>query len=191
MIRVTVFRRLAILGVLVSLPLGARVLAGQVASGLPAGSPTPSIPVFDVTGPYKGERICYVCDYQADPAVFAFFRDTSDDTARLIVQLNQLYLRHKARNFKAAVMMVAGMDAKRWLEDLSRSANLEIPLTVFSKGPADVAARVYKLNPGVENTFVVAVDRAVVANVSGILPAEFGQVAEATARMLAGGGTGR
>ena len=181
MIRVAVIRGLAILALL--LP-GAAAFAGEVRSGLPVGAPTESIPVSDVTGPYKGERICYVCDFENDPNVLAFFRDTSDATAKLIVQLNQLYVKNKARNFKAVVMIVAGADSKKWLEDLSRSANLEIPLTYFTKGPKDVAARLYKLNPEVQNTFLITVNRAVVANVSGIAPGEFAQVADATAHML-------
>lgn len=126
-----------------------------------------------------------------DPAVFAFFRGPSDNTARFIVQLNALYLRHKARNLKAAVMVVAGMDARAWLEELDRRANLEVPLTVFRKGPNDVAVRVFNLNPAVENTFLVAVDRAVVANISGITPAEFDHVVQATARVLQGVGRGQ
>ncbi len=181
MIRATVIRGLAILGLL--LP-GTGAFAGEVRSGLAVGAPTESIPVSDVTGPYKGERICYVCEFENSPAVLAFFRDTSDGTAKLIVQLNQLYLKNKARNFKAVAMIVAGAGAKKWLEDLSRSANLEIPLTFFTKGPNDVAARLYKLNPDVANTFLVTKDRFVVANVSGIASDEFRQVADATAQML-------
>lgn len=185
MIRVTVICKLAILGFLL---LGTPAFADEVLSGLPVGALTQSIPVFDVTGPYKGERICYVCDFENAPSVLAFFRDTSDGTAQQIVQLNQLYLRNKARNFKAVAMIVAGAGAKKWLEDLSRSANLEIPVTYFSKGPKDVAARVYRLNPEVQNTFLVTVNRLVFANVSGIAPDEFDQVADATAQMLAAGG---
>lgn len=188
MIRVTAIRGLAILGLL--LP-GARAFAAEVRSGLPVGAPTQSIPVVDVTGPYKGERICYVCDFGAAPNVLAFLRDTSDGTAKLIVQLNQLYLKNKARNFKAVVMIVAGSGAKEWLDELSRSAKLEIPLTYFYKGPNDAAARVYRLNPDVKNTFLITTNRAVVANVSGIAPDEFGQVADATARMLAAGGSSK
>ena len=185
MIRGTVIHALAILGLL--LP-AAGASAGEVRSGLPVGAPTQSIPVFDVTGPYKGERICYVCDFENAPNVLAFFRDTSDGTAKLIVQLNQLYLRNKARNFKAVAMIVAGAGARKWLEDLSRSTNLEIPLTFFSKGPNDVAARVYKLNPDVQNTFLVTVNRVVNANVSDIAPDQFDQVADATAQMLGASG---
>ena len=182
MIRATVVRGIAILAFL--LP-GAGAFAAEVRSGLPVGAATQSIPVFDVTGPFKGERICYVCDFENAPNVLAFFRDTSDGTAKLIVQLNQLYVKNKERNFKAVAMIVAGAGAKKWLEDLSRSANLEIPLTFFSKGPKDVAGRVYKLNPDVQNTFLMTVNRVVGANVSDISPDEFNQVADATAQMLA------
>jgi hypothetical protein len=58
-------------------------------------------------------------------------------------------------------------------------------LTVFRKGPADLAGRLYELNPEVDNTFLVTLDRFVVANVAGIEPTEFGRVTEATDKMLA------
>ena len=160
--------------------------AADVVSGLPVGATTQTIPVTDVTGPYKGEKICYVCDFDKAPDVLAFFRDTSDTTAKQIIQLNELYLKNKSRNFKAVAMIVAGESSKKWLEDLNRSAHLEIPLTFFTKGPKDVAARVYKLNPTVANTFLVTVNRTVVANISDIGPEQFSRVAEATSKMLAG-----
>lgn len=165
--------------------LGAAAPAADVVSGLPAGATTMSIPVSDVTGPYKGQLICYVCDYDKAPDVLAFFRDTSEDTAREIIQLNDLYVKNKSRNFKAVAMIIAGESAKPWLEQLNRSAHLEIPLTYFRKGPKDAAARVYHLNPAVANTFLVTVNRSVVANISDIGPDQFNRVAEATAEMLA------
>lgn len=165
--------------------LGAAALAAEVVSGLPVGATTQSIPVSDVTGPYKGQLICYVCDYDKAPDVLAFFRDTSDATAKQIVQLNDLYLKNKSRNFRAVAMIIAGESSKKWLEDLNRSAHLEIPLTYFRKGPKDAAARVYNLNPAVANTFLVTVNRSVVANISGIEPDQFNRVAEATSEMLA------
>ena len=157
----------------------------EVVSGLDVGAPTVSIPVLDVTGPYKGEAICYVCEFQNDPNVLAFFRGTGDDTAELIVKLNDLYLKNKDRNFKAVAMIVAGDTAKPWLEQLQAEKHLEIPLVVFRRGPKDVAARLYSLNPAVANTFLVTVDRFVAANVTDIGPDGFGRVADATATMLA------
>ena len=140
----------------------------EIVSGLPIGATTQTIPVTDVTGPYKGEKICYVCDFDKAPDVLAFFRDTSDATAKEIIELNDLYLKNKSRNFKAVAMIIAGESAKKWLEELNRSAHIEIPLTYLTKGPKDVAVRVYNLNPAVANTFLVTVNRSVVANISDI-----------------------
>ena len=174
--------KLAILG---SALLGAAGFAADVVSGLSIGATTQTIPVTDVTGPYKGEKICYVCDFDKKPDVLAFFRDTSDATAKQIVQLNDLYLKNKSRNFKAVAMIIAGESSRKWLEELNRSAHIEIPLTFLTKGPKDVAVRVYNLNPAVANTFLITVDRTVVANISDIGPEQFNRVADATSEMLA------
>jgi hypothetical protein len=164
--------------------IAALARAADVISGPPVGATTMSIPVSDVTGPYKGQLICYVCDYDKAPDVLAFFRDTSEATAKEIIQLNELYLKNKSRNFKAVAMIIAGESAKAWLEDLNRTAHLEIPLTYFRKGPKDPAVRVYNLNPAVANTFLVTMDRSVVANISDIGPDQFNRVADATSEML-------
>ena len=165
--------------------LAATGFAAEIVSGLDIGATTQTIPVTDVTGPYKGERICYVCDFDKAPNVLAFFRDTSEATAKQIVQLNDLYVKNKSRNFKTVVMIVAGESSKKWLEELNRSTRLEIPLTFFTKGPKDVAVRVYNLNPAVANTFLVTVNRSVGANISDIGPEQFNRVADATSEMLA------
>lgn len=159
--------------------------AADFVSGPSLGATTMSIPVMDVTGPYKGQLICYVCDYDKAPDVLGFFRDTSDATAKEIIQLNELYLKNKSRNFHAVAMIIAGESSKQWLEDLNRSNHLEIPLTYFRKGPKDPAVRVYNLNPVVANTFLVTVNRSVVANFSDVAPDQFSRVADATSEMLA------
>lgn len=177
--------RLGKLAILSPVLLGATAMAAELVSGLPIGATTQSIPVSDVTGPYKGEKICYVCEYDKAPDVLAFFRDTSNDTAKQIIQLNDLYLKNKSRNFKAVAMIIAGESSKKWLEELNRSAHLQIPLTYFTKGPKDAAARVYNLSPAVANTFLVTVNRSVVANISDIGPEQFNRVADAASEMLA------
>ena len=171
--------------ILCLLALGGAAFAADIVSGLQIGATTQTIPVMDVTGQYKGELICYVCDFDKAPDVLAFFRDTSDATAKEIIALNDLFVKNKSHNFKAVAMVVAGESSKKWLEDLNRANHLEIPLTFFRKGPKDVAAKVYNLNPAVANTFLVTVNRSVVANVSDIGPEQFDRVADATAAMLA------
>ena len=166
-------------------PLLGLPAAAEVVSGLEIGAPTASIPVVDVTGAYAGQRICYVCEFQDDPNVLAFFRDTGEATAELIVRLDELYRQHKDENFKVVAAIVAGETSSGWLEDLAAREDIEIPLVYFRRGPSDVAARLYELNPDVDNTFLVTVNRFVVANVSAIEPGDFDQVVEATERMLA------
>ena len=179
-------KALSNVAVVCAVVLGGAALADEIVSGLPIGATTQTIPVTDVTGPYKGEKICYVCDFDKAPDVLAFFRDTSDATAKEIIQLNDLYLKNKSRRFKAVAMIIAGESSKKWLEELNRSAHIEIPLTYLTKGPKDVAVRVYNLNPAVANTFLITVNRSVVANISDIGPDQFSRVAEAASDMLAG-----
>lgn len=163
----------------------------QAVSGLEPGTPTPSVPVFDVTGPYAGKRICYVCDFQNDPNVIAFFRDADQQTADLIVQLDQLYRQEKNRNFKAVAILVVGLEARPWLEELRKSRHIEIPLTVLYKGQKDVGIKLYKLDPKVRNTFLVTRNRTVGTNVSDIGPSGFDKVKQATSTMLAKPGSSK
>lgn len=156
----------------------------EVATGLAPGAPTPSVPILDVTGSYAGKRTCYVCEFQNDPNVIAFFQDANDQTAELIVQLDKLYRQEKTKAFKAVVILVPGPTVKPWLQELKKSRNIEIPLAVLANGPKDVGVKLYKLDPEVRNTFLVTRNRLVEANVSDIAPTDFDQVEEATLSML-------
>jgi hypothetical protein len=157
----------------------------QIVAGLAPGTPTPSVPVFDVTGAYAGKRTCYVCEFKDDPNVLAFFRDADQQTADLIVQLDKLYRQEKNRKFKAVAIVISGHDAKPWLEELRKSRNIEIPLTVLHKGPKDVGIKLYKLDPQVRNTFLVTRNRVVDTNVSDIAASGFDRVRQSTLSMLA------
>lgn len=155
-----------------------------VVSGLGPGQPTPSVPVLDVTGPYAGKRICYVCEFQDDPNIIAFFRDADEQTAELIVQLDELYRQHKGSDFQAVAILLGGPDAKPWLEELGQSRGIEIPLVVFARGPKDVGVRLYELDAASRNTFLMTINRMVETNVSDIEPGEFGAVTRATLKLL-------
>ena len=163
----------------------AGVQATGPASGLAVGEATLSFTVLDVTGKYKGKRICYVCEYQDAPNILGFFQDTGDETAQLIVKLNDLYRSNKEKDLKAVAVIVSGTEASPWLEDLQRTSNIEIPMVVLKKGPKDVAVRMYHLDPAVKNTFLVNVNRTVKANLTDIESDTFTRVSDATSAMLA------
>jgi hypothetical protein len=176
--------RVAVLVLTAGLLTGSAATA-EVVSGLEVGAPTQSIPVFDVTGDYAGKRICYVCEFQDDPNVLAFFRDTGESTRQLILELDALYRERADAGFKAVAMIVAGREAQAWLSELNEAEDIAIPLTVFYRGPSDVAARLYAINPEVDNTFLVTRNRFVVANVSDIAATEFERVVADTDAMIA------
>lgn len=156
----------------------------EVAAGLPPGAPTPSVPILDVTGAYAGKRTCYVCEFQNDPNVIAFFQDANEETADLIVELDKLYRQEKTKDFKAVAILIPGPSVKPWLEELRKSRNIEIPLTVLANGPKDVGVRLYKLDPDVRNTFLVTRNRMVDTNVSDVALNDFDEVEQATLSML-------
>src|ERR1700677_691369 len=86
------------------------VASGPLVSGRQVGAVTPSFRVIDVTGKYKGQDTCYVCEYGEAPTVIGFFQKPSDEAAALIVKLNALVTSKK--NLKGFVVMVAGPDTK-------------------------------------------------------------------------------
>src|SRR6202041_164989 len=85
------------------------VASGPLVSGRQVGAVTPSFRVIDVTGKYKGQDTCYVCEYGEAPTVIGFFQKPSDDAAALIVKLNALVTSKK--NLKGFVVMVEGPDS--------------------------------------------------------------------------------
>jgi rhodanese-related sulfurtransferase len=166
-------------------PAGQPVSAsGVITSGRPVGAITPSFRVLDVTGKYKGEETCYVCEYGTAPTVIAFFQNTGDDTADLIVKLDKLV--NARKDLKAVAVIEAGPDAKPWLEKLAQDKGIKIPLVVFQNGTKDSGVRVYKLNLDAKNTFLVNDKRLVVANFANVSDDTFQQVADASSKMLGG-----
>jgi rhodanese-related sulfurtransferase len=156
---------------------------GPLVSGRQVGAMTPSLRVIDVTGKYKGQDTCYVCEYGAAPTIIGFFNKPSDQAADLIVKLDALVKSQK--NLKGFVVMTEGADTKGWLEKLAADKGIQIPLVYFAKGSQDLGMRLYKLAPAADNTILVNANRQVVANFVNINDSTFGQVQDAAVKMLA------
>jgi len=157
--------------------------SGPLTSGRPVGAVTPSLRVIDVTGKYKGQDTCYVCEYGPAPTVIGFFNKPSDQAADLIVKLDALVRSHK--DLKGFVVMTEGADSKAWLEKLAADKGIQIPLVYFARGVQDSGMRIYKLNPSVDNTVLVNINRQVVANFVNVSDNSFQQVEDASVKMLA------
>jgi rhodanese-related sulfurtransferase len=159
------------------------VASGPLVSGRQVGAMTPSLRVIDVTGKYKGQDTCYVCEYGAAPTLIGFFNKPSDQAADLIVKLDALVKSQK--NLKGFVVMTEGADTKEWLEKLAADKGIQIPLVYFAKGNQDLGMRLYKLAPAADNTILVNDNRQVVANFVNINGSTFTQVQDAAVKMLA------
>ena len=160
--------------------------AGPLVSGRQVGAVTPSFRVIDVTGKYKGQDTCYVCEYGEAPTVIGFFQKPSDDAAALIVKLNALVNSKQNKDLKGFVVMVEGPDSKAWLEKLAADKGITIPMVYLAKGPQDLGVRLYKINPAANNTFLVNNKRQVESNFVNITTDDFQQVADSTSKMLGG-----
>ncbi|MGA9882085.1 MAG: rhodanese-like domain-containing protein [Candidatus Acidiferrales bacterium] len=158
--------------------------SAPLTSGRPVGAMTPSFRVIDVTGQYKGQQTCYVCEYGAAPTVIAFFKGPSDQAADLIVKLNKLVTANSQKNLKAFVVMVNGKESKPWLEKLAADKGIKIPMVYLLNGPKDVSARLYHINDQADNTFLVDNKREVRTNLVNVTGNSFNEVTQATTQML-------
>lgn len=160
--------------------------AGPLRSGRPVGAVTPSFRVIDVTGKYKGQNTCYVCEYGEAPTIIAFFNKPTDQNANLIVKLNKLVAAHSQKNLKGVVVMVNGKESKPWLEKLAADKDIKIPMVYLLHGPKDLGVRLYKINTAANDTFLVNDKRTVRSNLVNVTDNSFNEVADATTKMLGG-----
>lgn len=175
-------RHLGICALLVCAGFVASASAADIQSGRAVGEITPSFVVLDVTGPHKGEPICYVCEYKGAPTIIAFFQDANAQAADMLVKLNDLSRREE--NLKVVGVVMAGPDAKEAVAQMAQERGITVPLTVFRAGKTDRAMKLYKLNPDASNTILVSTKRRVTANLTDVTTGQFARVEQAAVAAL-------
>jgi hypothetical protein len=176
-----VLSAVAALGIM-TFAAGSMAAQANTVSGRAVGEMTPSFPVLAVSGPHKGKLICYVCESNGAPIVFAFFRQTGDETASMLRKLDELA---KTREVRVVAVMIEGPDSRPWLEKVAAKYGITIPLAVLRNGKENVAVNLYRLNPGADNTILFSVNRKVVANLVNVNALNFGMLANAVASVTA------
>jgi hypothetical protein len=137
------------------------VSAAELQSGLPKGEFVPAFTVCDVTGPQKGEDLCYRCKYGDRPVVSIFTRTVAPEVTELTKALDGVVAKNEdARMAGFVVVMTEDPDkVKPQLSEAATKAKIEkMPLTTF-KGPDGPAA--YKISKDAEVTVMMWVDGAV------------------------------
>lgn len=135
--------------------------AGEVMSGLKAGSRVPAFTVHDVTGPLKGEDLCYRCRYGAQPVVTIFAKEVTPEVVALTKQLDAVVAEN--RDAKMAGFVVVMSDAPEGVyDDLAKAAKdnkiEQLPLTTFKgmSGPSG-----YDLSKDADYTVMMWVDNKI------------------------------
>jgi hypothetical protein len=160
---------------------GCLAAQSKAVSGRAVGEMTPSFPVLNVTGPHKGKLVCYVCESKGAPVVFAFFRQTGDETASLARKLNELA---QKQDLRVVAVIMEGPGSQPWLEEFADKNGITMHLTILRNGKDDIAVNLYKLNPTVSNTILVSAKHKVTANLVNVNSQNFGMLTDAVSRVL-------
>jgi len=155
-------------------------ISEEVRSGLQVGEDQPSFIPFHAFGPDKGSRACPVCKYGRYHGIVYFVGNKPDWTGirKWLVFLEQQSL---ARSKYLKAYFVYGNDQEyrkedreRELEQLGKELNLRHVALTFVPSFSDKESDAYlnKINPDVENTFVLYRNRAIIRKYINLKPTE-------------------
>ncbi len=110
-------------------------------SGLAVGDSVGAFTVEDVTGPAKGESLCYRCRYGQRPTVAIFTREVDENLAGLVKEIDGQVAENEDKKLAAFVVLLTDdtETGKTKLAELATKHGItNTPLTVYkdSKGPA-------------------------------------------------------
>lgn len=92
--------------------------------------------VRDVTGPAKGQELCYICRYGGRPSFVVFTRGLDGHLPETAKAVDRLVQTHKDQRLAGFVVLL-GEDTKanrQRLARLARKHDLSIPLTIAADG---------------------------------------------------------
>uniref|UniRef100_A0A7C4LKP0 Redoxin domain-containing protein n=1 Tax=Schlesneria paludicola TaxID=360056 RepID=A0A7C4LKP0_9PLAN len=141
--------------------MGGLAVAAELQSGLAKGEFVPAFFVCDVTGPAKGEELCYRCKYGDRPVVTIFTRVMTPEVTQLAKAIDGVVAKNEDSRM-AGFVVVMTEDPDKVKSELTAAAEkaqlTKVPLTTFkgSDGPA-----AYKINKDAEVTVMMWVDGAV------------------------------
>ena len=138
--------------------------AGELKSGLPVGDSVPAFNVRDITGPSKGQTLCYRCKYGARPVVTVFTREVNPSVTDLVSKIDAIVGKNKDSKMAAFVCVITedADKVEKQLEDVAKSKEIKnTPLTIIEgkTGPEN-----YKLSKDAAVTVMMWNESKVVVN---------------------------
>jgi hypothetical protein len=159
-------KKLPVMMMLCALAVSGLALAAEkLQSGLAVGEgPVPPFNVRDITGPSKGDTLCYRCKYGSQPVVTVFTREMNDTVKDLVKKIDAKVGANKDKKMAAFVVVLTDNpdSVEPKLEALAKDAKItNTPLTIIEgvTGPPD-----YKLSKDAEVTVMMWVESEVKVN---------------------------
>lgn len=126
-----------------------------VESGLKPGNQPAPFQVVDVTGPHKGEQLCYRCAYGASPVVAVFVNGDASKASKLVGDVQKIVDAHKAQNLRSFVVFMNGPESKDAIQKIAADQKTTIPLVFLPKGSKEEDIASYKISPDAKNTVLI------------------------------------
>ena len=101
--------------------------------------------VLDVTGPAKGQELCYICRYGGRPSLVVFTRTTSGHFPAIAKAVDTFVAENRAQRAAGFIVLLGERNATNQaaLAALAKEHGLALPLTIALDGPKGPAS--YKL----------------------------------------------
>ncbi len=140
--------------------VAATAAAAELKSGLGKGEFVGAFNVTDITGPAKGEELCYRCKFGDRPVVCVFAKEMTTEVAELSKAIDGVVAKNEEARMAGFVVVLDSSDkAASALKEAAATQKIsKLPLTTSkeSHGPSS-----YKLNPEADVTVMMWVDGAV------------------------------
>ena len=134
-------------------------------SGCQVGETTHPFDIADITGPNKGQQLCYVWANGKRPVVLIFARELNEGLTSLVKKVDAFVKENQGQKNMAAFVVFLEEDKTKLepkLKELAEQEQLSIPLTIAIDGVQ--GPKSYKLHPDVKTTVLVYKEKKVQAN---------------------------
>jgi hypothetical protein len=153
-------------------------------SCLKVGEGVPAFQVVDLSGPKKGQQLCYVWNYGGAPVVMAFVKDEPAKATGLVAAIQKLTETHKDKNLKAFVVFTAGPEWSKEVEKVAAEKSITIPMTILPQGTSAGDYQAFKVNPEARNTVILYSRKKVQGNFVDVSRDSWADVEKATSQLV-------
>jgi hypothetical protein len=158
-----------------------------VKSGLAEGESPGAFHVLDVTGPSKGKKLCYRCQFGAKPVVSIFARNVDKELISLLKKTDDFVAKNEDEKASAFfVLLTDDPDAAEIkLKELAKKHKIKVPLTIFD---GKAGPKGYKLAKDADVTVLMWSGSTVKANYAykkgELNKSEVAKIAKSTSKIL-------